>query len=173
MTEETFFGHGWQPLTLTVLQAIWFLPASAEFNVGQLVNWFDALSWKSANGKPLGEDAVRRELKLIREAGYVRAFRVKGEDGRMTGMRYEISKRQMPPQEQIGVVTEFDAKPQVGPRASNERTWMLPGTDKTENRRSAHVPPITVHPPLPPIGRRRVPPPLSPPPSHLALRQQR
>lgn len=132
VTEETFFGHGWQPLTLTVLQAIWFLPASAEFNVGQLVNWFDALSWKSANGKPLGEDAVRRELKLIREAGYVRAFRVKGEDGRMTGMRYEISKRQMPPQEQIGVVTEFDAKPQVGPRASNERTWMLPGTDKTE-----------------------------------------
>lgn len=145
VTEETFFGHGWQPLTLTVLQAIWFLPASAEFNVGQLVSWFDALGWKSANGKPLGEDAVRRELKLIREAGYVRAFRVKGEDGRMTGMRYEISKRQMPPQEQIGVVTEFDAKPQVGPSASNERTWMLPGTDRTENHRSAHVPPMSAH----------------------------
>ncbi|WP_330481399.1 hypothetical protein [Streptomyces sp. NBC_00724] len=145
MTEETFFGHGWQPLTLTVLQAIWFLPASAEFNVGQLVNWFDALGWKSANGKPLGEDAVRRELKLIREAGYVRAYRVKGENGRMAGMRYEISKRQMPPQEQIGVVTEFEVKPQVGPHASNERTWMLPGTDKAEIRRSVHVPPMTAH----------------------------
>ncbi|MET7563730.1 hypothetical protein ABZS95_26550 [Streptomyces sp. NPDC005479] len=145
VTEETFFGHGWQPLTLTVLQAIWFLPASAEFNVGQLVSWFDALGWKSANGKPLGEDAVRRELKLIREAGYVRAFRVQGEDGRMTGMRYEISKRQMPPQEQIGIVSEFEAKPQVGPHASNERTWMLPGTDKAEIRRSAHVPPMTTH----------------------------
>ncbi|MFJ1902025.1 hypothetical protein [Streptomyces sp. NPDC088115] len=145
VTEETFFGHGWQPLTLTVLQAIWFLPASAEFSVSQLVNWFDSLGWRSANGKPLGEDAVRRELKLIREAGYVRAFRVKGDDGRMAGMRYEISKRQMPPQEQIGVITEPKAKLQVSPCASNERTWTLPGMPKTENCRSFHVPPMATH----------------------------
>ena len=29
VTDETFFGHGWQPLTICVLQAIWFLPQGA------------------------------------------------------------------------------------------------------------------------------------------------
>ncbi|MEV8311865.1 hypothetical protein AB0P36_32205 [Streptomyces flavidovirens] len=145
VTEETFFGHGWQPLTLATLQAIWFLPATAEFSVEQLVAWFGALGWKSANGKPLGEDAVRRELALIRKAGYVRAYRVKGEGGRMAGMRYEVSKRQMEPQERIGVLSGKSAKPQVAPCASNEGTWSLPGMDKTENHRSHHVPPLTTH----------------------------
>lgn len=95
--------------------------------------------------QPLGEEAVRRELKVIRDVGYVRAYRVKGDAGRMAGMRYEISKRQMPLQQQIGVVSELKTKPQVSPSASNERTWTLPGMPKSENRRSADVPPRATH----------------------------
>ncbi|MGW0960754.1 hypothetical protein ACWD4K_17330 [Streptomyces gelaticus] len=143
ITDETFFGHGWQPMTIAVLQAIWFLPAGEEFGVDELVGWFRALGWKSANGRPLGEDAVRRELALIRKAGYIRAYRLRGEGGQIAGMRYEISKRPKPPQEQIEVVPAASTKPQVAPCASNDRVWSKTGVDKTENRRSHHVPPIT------------------------------
>ena len=93
VTEETFFGHGWQPLTITVLQAIWFMAQGAEFGVEELVDWFRGLGWKSANGKPLGHDAVRRELSLIRKAGYINAQRLRDEKGRAAGIQYEVSKR--------------------------------------------------------------------------------
>ena len=123
VTEETFFGHGWQPLTIVVLQAVWFMPQGAQFGVEDLVDWFRHLGWKSANGKPLGADAVRRELALIREAGYVRAERVRGDKGRVVGIRYEISKR---PRPGAGRAIRF-------------------GGDETETRRSHHVPPMATH----------------------------
>ncbi|MGW1412268.1 hypothetical protein [Streptomyces sp. NPDC002403] len=88
ITDETFFGHGWQPMTMAVLQANCFLPAGEEFGVDELVGWFHALGWKSANGRPLGEDAMRRELALIRKAGYIRAYRLHG-DGGQIGARCE------------------------------------------------------------------------------------
>ncbi|MFH8410378.1 hypothetical protein ACH4FX_37230 [Streptomyces sp. NPDC018019] len=142
ITEETFFGHGWQPLTIAVLQALWFMPPGENFDVAELTGWFRAMGWKSANGKPLGEDAVRRELALIRKAGYIRAYRLKGEDGRMVGMRYEISKRPKPPQERIEVVAAGLVNPQVTPHASNDGTW---NADETETRRSRHVPPMATY----------------------------
>lgn len=123
VTDETFFGHGWQPLTICVLQAIWFMPQGAEFGVEDLVDWFRRLGWKSANGKPLGADAVRRELALIREAGYIRAERLRGEKGRAAGIRYEISKR---------------------PRPGADSAIRF-GGDETDTRRSHHVPPMTTH----------------------------
>ncbi|WP_424893454.1 hypothetical protein [Streptomyces sp. XH2] len=145
ITEDVFFGHGWQPMTITMLMALWFLPPGEDFDVPELVGWCRAMGWKSANGKPLGEDAVRRELALIRKAGYVRTYRLKGEGGRMVGMRYEISKRPKPPQEQIEVISLTPTNPQVSPCASNEDTWTAQGGDKPETRRSRHVPPMTTY----------------------------
>lgn len=136
VTEETFFEHGWQPLTICVLQAIWFLPTDASFDVGMLVDWFKQLGWKSANGKPLGPDAMRRELGLIRKAGYINAARLQGEGGRMVGIHYTVSKRRSnSPQDGIPV------------RPANQ-----------ENRRSRHVPSFTTHGGSPHVvddGRRR------------------
>ncbi|MFE1230595.1 hypothetical protein [Streptomyces sp. NPDC058745] len=123
VTDETFFGHGWQPLTITVLQAIWFMPQGAHFDVEALVGWFRSLGWKSANGKPLGADAVRRELALIREAGYIRAQRLRGEHGQVSGIHYEVSKR---------------------PRPGQNASIRFEG-DETDIRRSHHVPPMTTH----------------------------
>lgn len=174
VTDQTFFGHGWQPLTITVLQAIWFMPQGAEFGVPDLVDWFRSLGWKSANGKPLGEDAVRRELALIREAGYIQARRTRGEKGRVTGIHYEISKRARP-QQDAAVRFEGDetetrrshhvppltthgesphmvdgAEPQVGPHASNHQTWSMADVVKHENPQVAPCASNGGHPPHPP-----------------------
>ncbi|MDQ8707543.1 hypothetical protein RCO28_34495 [Streptomyces sp. LHD-70] len=143
ITEETFFGHGWQPLTIAVLQALWFMPPGMEFDVPELVGWFKKLGWKSANGKPLGEDAVRRELALIKKAGYVKAYRVRLESGHLGGSRYEISKRPRQPQEQIEYISADSAKPQVTPNAFIGGTRQSPDASNEENRRSGLMPPIT------------------------------
>ncbi|MCY0923912.1 MULTISPECIES: hypothetical protein [unclassified Streptomyces] len=143
ITEETFFGHGWQPLTLSVLQALWFMPPGEEFDVPELVGWFRALGWKSANGKPLGEDAVRRELALIRKAGYIRTFRVRLEGGQLGGARYEISKRPKPPQEQIEYILGDTTNAQVTPNASIEGVRSAPDASIGQKRRSDLMPPMT------------------------------
>ena len=174
VTEQTFFGHGWQPLTICVLQAIWFMPQGAEFGVEDLVDWFRRLGWKSANGKPLGADAVRRELALIREAGYIRAERLRGEKGRAAGIRYEISKRPRPGADPAirfgGDETETrrshhappmtthggspdlvnEAEQQVGPRASNHQTWSMADVVKGVNAQVAPCASNGAHPPHPP-----------------------
>lgn len=174
ITDETFFGHGWQPLTITVLQAIWFMPQGAEFDVEDLVDWFRSLGWKSANGKPLGADAVRRELALIRQAGYIRAHRIRGEKGRVAGIHYEVSKRPRPTTDAgirfAGDETENsrshhvppmtthggsphlvdDAKPQVGPCASNDQAWSMPGVAEAANAQVAPCASNGAHPPHPP-----------------------
>jgi hypothetical protein len=174
VTDETFFGHGWQPLTICVLQAIWFMPQGAEFGVEDLVDWFRRLGWKSANGKPLGADAVRRELALIREAGYIRAERLRGEKGRAAGIRYEISKRprlgadaairfagdetetrrsrHVPPMTTHGGSPHLadEAEPQVGPRAANHQTWSMANVVKDVNAQVAPCASNGAHPPHPP-----------------------
>lgn len=174
ITDQTFFGHGWQPLTITVLQAIWFMPQGAEFDVHDLVDWFRSLGWKSANGKPLGEDAVRRELALIREAGYIRAHRVRGEKGRVTGIHYEISKRPRPGQDRsirfqgdeaetsrshhVPPMTRHGespdlvdgAEPQVGPRASIGHAWSMADVENQANAQVAPCASNGAHPPHPP-----------------------
>jgi hypothetical protein len=176
ITDETFFGHGWQPLTLAVLQAIWFMPQGAEFDVEDLVDWFRKLGWKSANGRPLGADAVRRELALIRQAGYVRAERTRGAGGRVAGIRYEVSKRARPV-EDASVRFEADkadtsrsdhvppsathgesphkadeAKPQVRPHASNDHTWSMADVVKPAKPQVAPCASNGGHPPHPPEG---------------------
>ncbi|MFH9439507.1 hypothetical protein [Streptomyces rochei] len=93
ITEETFFGHGWQPLTIAFAQALWFLPPNQSFDVPFLVSWLDRIGWKGANGKPIGENVVRRELKLLREAGYVQSHRLRGEGGKAVGIQYVVSQR--------------------------------------------------------------------------------
>lgn len=174
VTDQTFFGHGWQPLTICVLQAIWFMPQGAEFGVEDLVDWFRGLGWKSANGKPLGADAVRRELALIREAGYIRAERLRGERGRAAGIRYEISKRpkpgsaaairfggdetetsrshHVPPMTTHGESPHLadQAKPQVAPRASNHQTWSMADVVKDVKPQVAPCASNGAHPPHPP-----------------------
>ena len=126
ITDATFFGHGWQPTTIATLQAIWFMPQGMSFGVDELAAWFRQLGWKSANGKPLGVDAIRRELALIRQAGYVQAIRLRGEGGRVEGIRYEVSRR---------------------PRAERELAgpWIPIQSADPETRRSHHVPSLTVH----------------------------
>jgi hypothetical protein len=123
VTEETFFSHGWQPLTITICQSLWFLPADATFDIPFLVDWYARLGWKGANGKPLGANVVRREIGLIRDAGYVTVTRLRGESGQAVGIQYSVSQRRTD-QKQDG-------------------SWVpvIPGTE--EIRRSHHVPPMT------------------------------
>ena len=120
ITEETFFGHGWQPLTISFLQALWFLPHGAPFDVPFLVAWFERIGWKGANGKPLGANVVRRELGLLREAGYVQTRRLRGEGGKAVGIQYVVSQRRVD-------------QPETG-------AW-IPAPE--ENRRSDHMPSLT------------------------------
>ncbi|MER8003053.1 hypothetical protein [Streptomyces sp. NPDC095613] len=122
VTEETFFSHGWQPLTITVLQSLWFLPADASFDIPFLVDWYARLGWKGANGKPLGANVVRREIGLIRDAGYVSVTRLRGETGQAVGIQYSVSQRRTD-------------QPQNGP-------WLPADPGKEENRRSHHMPPM-------------------------------
>ncbi|MFC8447634.1 hypothetical protein [Kitasatospora sp. NPDC057223] len=121
ITDATFFGHGWQPTTIATLQAIWFMPQGMSFTVDELAVWFGQLGWKSTNGRPFGQDGVRRELALIRQAGYIQAVRLRGAGGKVTGIRYEISKR---------------ARAEL-PAAS---PWIPIQTAETENPSSDHVP---------------------------------
>ncbi|MGW7673869.1 hypothetical protein ACWGJX_43440 [Streptomyces sp. NPDC054775] len=37
VTEETFFSHGWQPLTISILQTLWFLPSDTAFDIPFLI----------------------------------------------------------------------------------------------------------------------------------------
>lgn len=120
ITEETFFGHGWQPLTIAFIQALWFLPPDQSFDVPFLVQWLDKLGWKGANGKPIGPNVVRRELGLLKEAGYVQSHRLRGEGGKAAGIQYAVSQRRTD-------------QPETG-------KW-IPA--KTDYRRSDHVPPMT------------------------------
>jgi hypothetical protein len=92
-SEETFFGHGWQPLTIAFVQALWFLPPNQTFDVPFLVKWLDELGWKGTNGKPIGANVVRRELGLLWEAGYVQSHRLRGEGGKAVGIQYVVSQR--------------------------------------------------------------------------------
>ncbi|MFE3381901.1 hypothetical protein [Streptomyces anulatus] len=123
VTDETFFGHGWQPLTTSILMSLWFLPADASFDVPFLVDWYKRLGWKGANGKPLGAPVIRREIGLIREAGYVSVTRLRGESGQAVGIQYSVSQRR-------------SDQPETG-------AWIpvLPGTEGI--RRSDHVWPMT------------------------------
>lgn len=145
ITEETFFEHGWQPLTICVLQAIWFLPADASFDVVMLVDWFKQLGWRSANGKPLGPDAIRRELGLIRKAGYINAARLQGEGGRMVGIHYTVSKRRSSPQDGIPVRPADQENRRSRHVPSFTTHGGPPHVADEGNRRSHHVPPITGH----------------------------
>ncbi|WP_404974865.1 hypothetical protein [[Kitasatospora] papulosa] len=122
VTEETFFGHGWQPLTTSILMSLWFLPADTSFDVPFLVDWYQRLGWKGANGKPLGAPVVRREIGLIREAGYISVTRLRGENGQAVGIQYSVSQRR-------------SDQPESG-------AWIpvLPGTEGI--RRSDHVQPM-------------------------------
>ncbi|MET7780387.1 hypothetical protein ABZU94_34900 [Streptomyces mirabilis] len=122
VTEETFFSHGWQPLTIAVLQTLWFLPSDTAFDIPFLVDWYARLGWKGANGKPLGENVVRREIGLIRDAGYVSTTRLRGEGGRAVGIQYTVSQRR-------------SDQPQDG-------AWLPVTPSIEENRRSHHVPPL-------------------------------
>ncbi|MCA1223710.1 hypothetical protein, partial [Streptomyces sp. 8L] len=132
VTEETFFSHGWQPLTISVLQSLWFLPADASFDIPFLVDWYGRLGWKGANGKPLGAPVVRREIGLIREAGYVTMSRLRGEGGQAVGIQYAVSQRRID-------------QPEGGP-------WLpaIPGGSQTS--RSRHVWPLPTHGRSPHVG---------------------
>ncbi|GCE01545.1 hypothetical protein [Embleya hyalina] len=137
LREETFFGHGWQPLTIAFLGALWFLPPGAQFTVEELTAWLARLGWKSGNGQPIGVKAVRGELKLVRDAGYVRAHRIRatadvvdpatGEvrvrKGGLLGIRYEVSTRPGPAQSGIPIVPDDSVFPQVAPHVPNGGTW--------------------------------------------------
>ncbi|MEC7051393.1 hypothetical protein RFN57_03610 [Streptomyces violaceochromogenes] len=120
IAEETFFGHGWQPLTIAFAQALWFLPPNRAFDVPFLVKWLEQLGWKGANGKPVGANVVRRELGLLREAGYLQTHRLRGEGGKAVGIQYVVSQRRTD-------------QPETG-------SW-IPAPD--DYRSSGHVPPMT------------------------------
>ncbi|MFF8250036.1 hypothetical protein [Streptomyces griseus] len=132
VTEQTFFGHGWQPLTNSILMSLWFLPSDATFDIPFLVDWYQRIGWKGANGKPLGAPVIRREIGLIREAGYVTVTRLRGEKGQAVGIQYSVSQRR-------------SDQPEHG-------KWIpvLPGTEET--RRSNHMQALPTHGDTPHAG---------------------
>ncbi|MGW7306757.1 hypothetical protein ACWGI1_14395 [Streptomyces sp. NPDC054835] len=148
MTEQTFFGHGWQPLTTSILMTLWFLPSDAEFDIPFLVDWYKQLGWKGANGKPLGEPVVRREIRLIREAGYVTVNRLRGENGQAVGIHYSVSQRRT---DQPSDGAWVPASPgEEGNRRSDHMRAMptcgeSPHVANEQNRRSDHMRPLATH----------------------------
>ncbi|MFC8010845.1 hypothetical protein [Streptomyces cinereoruber] len=145
VTEQTFFGHGWQPLTLSILQSLWFLPADADFDIPFLVDWYKRLGWKGANGKPLGAPVIRREIALIREAGYVTTARLRGESGKAVGIQYSVSQRRTDQPSDGAWVPAF---PGNGDNRRSDHVWPLatrgesPHVANGDNRRSDHVWPL-------------------------------
>ena len=126
MTEEDFFDRGLQPLTLVILQSLWFLPQGREFSPESLASWFASLGWKGANGQPMSPKLLQRELRLLREAGFISATRIRGEKGRAAGIRYTVSKRATPANSAIHFADNAPVKPQVGPQVANDHRSSLP-----------------------------------------------
>ena len=186
MTEEDFFDRGLQPLTLVILQSLWFLPQGREFSPESLASWFASLGWKGANGQPMSPKLLQRELRLLREAGFISATRIRGEKGRAAGIRYTVSKRATPANSAIHFADNAPVKPQVGPQVANDHRSSLPpggiatkpqvGPQVANDHRSS-LPPGGIAtkpqvgpqvangstPPTPPRrGRRLLPPPPTP-----------
>ncbi|MFJ3673786.1 hypothetical protein ACIPSE_45825 [Streptomyces sp. NPDC090106] len=118
-----------------------------------LVDWYARLGWKGANGKPLGENVVRREICLIREAGFVTTARLRGEGGKTVGIQYGVSQRRVD-------------QPQTG-------AWIPAPPDVEQKRRSDHMPPMATRgesphvvdgakPQVAPHATNDVPPPHTP-----------
>jgi hypothetical protein len=149
ITDATFFGHGWQPVTIGVLQAIWFLPQGMNFTVEDLATWFGNLGWKSTNGRPLGVEGVRRELAHIRKAGYIQAVRLRGDGGRVEGIRYEVSRRVRAELGQVGpwipIQNTQTEKPSSDHMPLPTGDGGQPEKVAERNRRSHHVPSATGH----------------------------
>lgn len=149
ITDATFFGHGWQPTTIAVLQAIWFMPQGVSFGVEDLATWFGRLGWRSVNGRPFGVEGVRRELALIRKAGYIQANRLRGDGGKVTGIRYEVSKRVRAELQPAGAWIPIQGAESQKP--SSDHVPLPTGDggqpDKVgkQTRRSHHVPSPTEH----------------------------
>ncbi|MFH8886689.1 hypothetical protein ACH4ET_32615, partial [Streptomyces californicus] len=173
MPEETFFGHGFNPLTLGVLQALWFLPHDATFDVPFLVSWFEKLGWKGANGKPLGANTVRRELGLLREAGYVQSKRLRGEGGTSVGIQYTVSQRRIDQPETgawIPAPDDYRRSDHMSPMATRGQS---PRVAIEEKPRSDHMSPMATRgqsphvvdgakPQVAPRGTNGLPPPHPP-----------
>ncbi|MGW4551744.1 hypothetical protein ACWEN4_36190 [Streptomyces violaceorubidus] len=143
ITEETFFGHGWQPLTIAFAQALWFLPPQHSFDVPFLVAWFDRIGWKGANGKPIGDNVVRRELKLLREAGYVQSHRLRGEGGKAVGIQYAVSQRRTDQPETgawIPAPEDYRSSDHMPPLTTRGGSPHVVNGEKTS---SDHMPPLT------------------------------
>ncbi|WP_459740930.1 hypothetical protein [Streptomyces sp. E-15] len=172
-TEETFFGHGWQPLTIAFIQALWFLPPNQSFDVPFLVTWFDRLGWKGANGKPIGANVVRRELGLLREAGYVQTHRLRGEGGKAVGIQYVVSQRRIDQPETgswIPAPDDFRSSDHMPPMTTRGQS---PHVANDEKPSSDHMPPMTTRggsphvandakPQVGPRGTNELPPPHPP-----------
>ncbi|MFF7852562.1 hypothetical protein ACFZDF_33985 [Streptomyces sp. NPDC007910] len=147
VTEQTFFGHGWQPLTTSILMTLWYLPADASFDIPFLVDWYERLGWKGANGKPLGAPVIRREIKLIREAGYVQVDRLRGEKGRSVGIRYSVSQRRTDQPSDGSWVPVLPSSNGDNGRSDHVRPMTTRGQSphvaNGDNCRSDHVRPMT------------------------------
>ncbi|MFD9398198.1 hypothetical protein ACFWA4_05180 [Streptomyces sp. NPDC060011] len=146
ITEETFFSHGWQPLTISILQTLWFLPSDTTFDIPFLVDWFARLGWKGANGKPMGERVILREIGLMREAGYVTATRLRGEGGKTIGIQYAVSQRRRD-QPQTGAWLPVTPAVEENRRSNHMSSMATRGESPHvaigENRRSDHASPLT------------------------------
>jgi hypothetical protein len=143
ITEETFFGHGWQPLTIAFAQALWFLPPNQTFDVPFLMSWLEQLGWKGANGKPIGANVVRRELGLLREAGYVQTHRLRGEGGKVVGIQYVVSQRRTDQPESgswIPAPDDYRRSDHMSPMATRGQS---PHVADGEKPRSDHMSPMT------------------------------
>ncbi|MFD5065534.1 hypothetical protein ACFWNO_45425, partial [Streptomyces sp. NPDC058394] len=142
ITEATFFGHGFQPLTLGILQALWFLPHDATFDVPFLVTWLDRIGWKGANGKPIGANTVRRELGLLREAGHIQTRRLRGEGGKAVGIQYVVSQRRLDQPETgawIPAPDDYRSSDHMSPMATRGQS---PHVANEENPSSDHMSPL-------------------------------
>ncbi len=60
-----------QPFTQSVVKLLWLLPDAAELGMQQLIEVIRRLDWRTGNGRPAGEKAVRAALKEANAAGWV------------------------------------------------------------------------------------------------------
>ena len=181
--EHMVFGAGMtDALDYLVLLHCMFLAASNRpFTVNDVIASLRQEGIKSSNGSGLvGRDAVRASFRGLIEAGFIRRIQ-SNEKGKFGKAEYELFQHPSYNPARTAPHASEAAKPQVTPQTAMPSP-VIPATatPATATAINPQVTPQTAMPstdmpppPLPPIGRRRIPPPQTPHPQQRPRRSHR
>lgn len=177
VTRATFFDHGLQPLDLAVLNYLWFLPPGSAPSHAELVAAFQRLGWRSANGHPIGRDAVYAALGRLIHAGYVGRHQHRRADGQLGRVVFDVHEHPLGtghPAPDVPARHEPAPHPVCGEPASGEAAYGPAGCGEPASPQvgaAAANAGDGAAPPTPPTTGRENPPPY--PPRRRRARQER